>query len=637
MPLEKNPTEIEDGPTEEKSQLAVESPSSEEKDQESPKVRFDRELKLVSHLLRRPLSSEEQENLKKRLESLGGTEDDLRKVEEAREKLEKKFQQQKDVFLQEFVHQSPDEMRHTINEHASFLATIPNSTSEDLEREFALDPETAELYFQLAKTFREPTEPTEPTETAKEGQKQDEESSEDKEVDGMKVGSLVKMSFWKEPRRVVEVIIPETPGGSSYVVVEGMAKPIITSDLETVLPKEDTENKLKKVKEQLQAKIDELNKAEEAGESDKILEAKLKEVRELENQKDRLENPDKKSEPEDAQENQDNSQETVKVVKTPEQILKEISLDNRNLIQKLPENTWKFFRDKILRTPAFVLKAFARKIGHKFLKNVGEVHRRYGFVGSRIGVLYNSALVDREKTGWVRYGTSLEGLQNKYSQNEELISEIKGSLEELKSEEEEIEEGALKPAILLKIKHTQERLNAKMKKALDKRQSLGNRLEEAKARVGIHEARRSVMVKELLEKIEPNIEPLLKDIEALKVEREKLSDAISKYSDKLDEEQAKLKETLEKMKKFPRLKSFLKDKKKVHESKIKRISGLTRETQSQATDIDQRLSNLNERANPWIEMRDKFKRIIGEGLDSETSGEEKETENPPAGQEATSA
>ena len=462
------------------------------------------------------------------LQKKGPSGEEIERAEEAGKKLEREIDHLTQEFLSEIVKSSPEHLRHTINEHASFLATLENPVPEDLAKEYSLDPETAQAYFKLAQTFGK---------SAEGPGKENVAASTGKETGASKSGQQIS--------------------------------------------------------EALKAKIAELNEAERRGEPEEVLEAKLKEVRNLESEKAK----------------------EVPAIKKPEAILRKFNLDNRNFIQKLPENAWKFFKDKILKPPAFVLEAFVGKISHKALKSVESAHRKFGFVGSRIGILFNSALIDREKTGWLRYGTSLEGLQIKYDEQEAGIKEFESELGELDNQEKEMEEeGELTAGIKLKIENARAKIRTRIEQAGNKRDSLGNRLKETRDRIKIYESSREAMVKELLERIEPNLSPLLERSEKLEEKKETLDSEIADFSSLVNEKQAKLDEILQKMKKYPNLKSALKHRRDKMQKEIKGAKKIIAVRGAEARDADRELSRVNERANPWQEMRSQFTGITNPGL-----------------------
>ncbi|TSC60986.1 MAG: hypothetical protein G01um1014107_164 [Parcubacteria group bacterium Gr01-1014_107] len=186
----------------------------------------------------------EVQQARERMKNLGGAAENLKEAEQqASEEFQNRVSLEKLAFLGEFVNAAPDVLRHRVNEAASYLHTIKNPSSEALEKEFALDPETARVYYSLSQSFGETVRKPE-SEVEQAGQPRTEqvskaEKTEKTEPGQIQVGSMVRMSGWAEPRRVIEITKPEQPGGSRYVYVEGIAKGIITSDVEVVPEKKE--------------------------------------------------------------------------------------------------------------------------------------------------------------------------------------------------------------------------------------------------------------------------------------------------------------------------------------------------------------------------------------------------------------
>lgn len=295
----------------------------------------------------------------------------------------------------------------------------------------------------------------------------------------------------------------------------------------------------------------------------------------------------------------------------PKSVLSQLSPDNRNLIQRLPENVWHFLRDKILKPPAFVAQLIGSRISHKAMKDAGEVHRRYGFVGSRIGILFNSTLIDREKTGWIRYGTTAEGLTKKIEASDFQVRALKEEIGDLNAEEKALKEGGgLSLTEQTRFANAREKIERKLSAIEHRREVLGHRLAEVQSRIGRYEARRAGAVESLIKRVESRLNPILERSEQLKADRQKLEAEIAEFSKLVEVKKAKLEELQAKMAKSRALKSALKERKRDLTATIKKAGKLIAERQSQMRETDRQLGLLQERANPYIEMRDQFNAVI---------------------------
>lgn len=403
------------------------------------------------------------------------------------------------------------------------------------------------------------------------------------------------------PEELEEVVEENKIETEADVYAEGM------ESSRDVLPEEASFGQKEQISEEIQNKREEIKEAEANDNEEQVLM--------LEDQLRALERKEsesaKETHGEDGEERKNVEDREGVTESKPEAMLRELSLDNRNFVQKLPEKSWDFLKRSILKPPIFAVKAFKQKIEHKLLKDSGEVERNYGFVGSRIGVLFNSLVIDREKTGWIRHGTSLEGLQSKYDQHEEEMKELKNSVAEIDNQEKEMEaEGVLTSAMKLKLENTRQKIGEKIEKQKDKLEVLGNRLEEANNRIKIYEAKREQITQGLLERVDARLTPLLERAENLEGDKEKLESDISDFSSFVEEKEGKLEEIAQKISKYPHLKKPLVLRKKKMEEVLKKAKRSIKEKSAEAVRIDKSLSLLNERANPWVEMKSKFENIL---------------------------
>lgn len=491
----------------------------------------------------------------KRVEGLGGDPNLLR---DADQKLSAGMETAKNDFLREFVDAAPDVLRARVNEVASLLATINNPSAKDLEREFALDPETAKVYFTLASAFNSVSEKT---------RAENIENSKEE----ITPGSLVTRHGWSEPGKVWKI-----ENGQAFI--EGVANSVPLDDLSL-----------------FEEKIAE-PETQPVNDSTPLETVEVKNPTEQESQ-----NGEVKIE-----------SETPPVVETknaeiPKSVLKQLSPDNRNLIQKLPEKTWNFLRDKILTPPIFATKLIASRISHKALRDAGEVHLRYGFIGSRVGTLFNSVLIDREKTGWIRYGTTLEGIQQKFDKTDEIAKEYESQIAELDRQERELSaQGTLSSSERLKIEHVRERINRKLEQVRNKRNALSHRSEEVGARISRYENRRQVISENLIKRVESRLKPLESRMEKIKSAKQKLEAETQELKRAVEERQARLEDLKARMSANPNLKSVLKPRSKEISAIMKKAEKLIEYRQTKIRDFDRQISFLVERLNPYDEMRSKF-------------------------------
>ncbi|WKZ26425.1 MAG: hypothetical protein QY304_03470 [Candidatus Paceibacterota bacterium] len=491
----------------------------------------------------------------KRVEGLGGDPNLLR---DADQKLSAGMEAAKNDFLREFVDAAPDVLRARVNEVASLLATINEPSAKDLEREFALDPETAKVYFTLASAFNSVSEKT---------RAENIENSKEE----ITPGSLVTRQGWSEPGKVWKI-----ENGQAFI--EGVANSVPLDDLSLF--------------------------------EEKIAEPETQPV----NDSTPLETVEVKNPTEQEFQNREVTieSETPPVVETknaeiPKSVLKQLSPDNRNLIQKLPEKTWNFLRDKILTPPIFATKLIASRISHKALRDAGEVHLRYGFIGSRVGTLFNSVLIDREKTGWIRYGTTLEGIQQKFDKTDEIAKEYESQIAELDRQERELSaQGTLSSSERLKIEHVRERINRKLEQVRNKRNALSHRSEEVGARISRYENRRQVISENLIKRVESRLKPLESRMEKIKSAKQKLEAETQELKRAVEERQARLEDLKARMSANPNLKSVLKPRSKEISAIMKKAEKLIEYRQTKIRDFDRQISFLVERLNPYDEMRSKF-------------------------------
>lgn len=491
----------------------------------------------------------------KRVEGLGGDPNLLR---DADQKLSAGMETAKNDFLREFVDAAPDVLRARVNEVASLLATINEPSAKDLEREFALDPETAKVYFTLASAFNSVSEKT---------KSENIENSKEE----ITPGSLVTRHGWSEPGKVWKI-----ENGQAFI--EGVANSVPLNDLSLF--------------------------------EEKIAEPETQPV----NDSTPLETVEVKNPTEQEFQNREVTieSETPPVVETknaeiPKSVLKQLSPDNRNLIQKLPEKTWNFLRDKILTPPIFATKLIASRISHKALRDAGEVHLRYGFIGSRVGTLFNSVLIDREKTGWIRYGTTLEGIQQKFDKTDEIAKEYESQIAELDRQERELSaQGTLSSSERLKIEHVRERINRKLEQVRNKRNALSHRSEEVGARISRYENRRQVISENLIKRVESRLKPLESRMEKIKSAKQKLEAETQELKRAVEERQARLEDLKARMSANPNLKSVLKPRSKEISAIMKKAEKLIEYRQTKIRDFDRQISFLVERLNPYDEMRSKF-------------------------------
>lgn len=491
----------------------------------------------------------------KRVEGLGGDPNLLR---DADQKLSAGMETAKNDFLKEFVDAAPDVLRARVNEVASLLATINEPSAKDLEREFALDPETAKVYFTLASAFNSVSEKT---------RAENIENSKEE----ITPGSLVTRHGWSEPGKVWKI-----ENGQAFI--EGVANSVPLDDLSLF--------------------------------EEKIAEPETQPV----NDSTPLETVEVKNPTEQEFQNREVTieSETPPVVETknaeiPKSVLKQLSPDNRNLIQKLPEKTWNFLRDKILTPPIFATKLIASRISHKALRDAGEVHLRYGFIGSRVGTLFNSVLIDREKTGWIRYGTTLEGIQQKFDKTDEIAKEYESQIAELDRQERELSaQGTLSSSERLKIEHVRERINRKLEQVRNKRNALSHRSEEVGARISRYENRRQVISENLIKRVESRLKPLESRMEKIKSAKQKLEAETQELKRAVEERQARLEDLKARMSANPNLKSVLKPRSKEISAIMKKAEKLIEYRQTKIRDFDRQISFLVERLNPYDEMRSKF-------------------------------
>lgn len=495
----------------------------------------------------------------KRVEGLGGDPNLLR---DADQKLSAGMETAKNDFLREFVDAAPDVLRARVNEVASLLATINNPSAKDLEREFALDPETAKVYFTLASAFNSVSEKT---------RAENIENSKEE----ITPGSLVTRHGWSEPGKVWKI-----ENGQAFI--EGVANSVPLDDLSL-----------------FEEKIAE-PETQPVNDSTPLETVEVKNPTEQESQ-----NGEVKIE-----------SETPPVVETknaeiPKSVLKQLSPDNRNLIQKLPEKTWNFLRDKILTPPIFATKLIASRISHKALRDAGEVHLRYGFIGSRVGTLFNSVLIDREKTGWIRYGTTLEGIQQKFDKTDEIAKEYESQIAELDRQERELSaQGTLSSSERLKIEHVRERINRKLEQVRNKRNALSHRSEEVGARISRYENRRQVISENLIKRVESRLKPLESRMEKIKSAKQKLEAETQELKRAVEERQARLEDLKARMSANPNLKSVLKPRSKEISAIMKKAEKLIEYRQTKIRDFDRQISFLVERLNPYDEMRSKFQGFL---------------------------
>ncbi len=495
----------------------------------------------------------------KRVEGLGGDPNLLR---DADRKLSAGMETAKNDFLREFVDAAPDVLRARVNEVASLLATINEPSAKDLEREFALDPETAKVYFTLASAFNSVSEKT---------RAENIENSKEE----ITPGSLVTRHGWSEPGKVWKI-----ENGQAFI--EGVANSVPLNDLSLF--------------------------------EEKIAEPETQPV----NDSTPLETVEVKNPTEQESQNREVTieSETPPVVETknaeiPKSVLKQLSPDNRNLIQKLPEKTWNFLRDKILTPPIFATKLIASRISHKALRDAGEVHLRYGFIGSRVGTLFNSVLIDREKTGWIRYGTTLEGIQQKFDKTDEIAKEYESQIAELDRQERELSaQGTLSSSERLKIEHVRERINRKLEQARNKRNALSHRSEEVGARISRYENRRQVISENLIKRVESRLKPLESRMEKIKSAKQKLEAETQELKRAVEERQARLEDLKARMSANPNLKSVLKPRSKEISAIMKKAEKLIEYRQTKIRDFDRQISFLVERLNPYDEMRSKFQGFL---------------------------
>lgn len=498
----------------------------------------------------------------KRVENLGGDPNLLR---DADQKLSAGMETAKNDFLREFVDAAPDVLRARVNEAASLLATINNPSAKDLEREFALDPETAKVYFTLASAFNSVSEKTraENIENYKEE---------------ITPGSLVTRHGWSEPGKVWKI-----ENGQAFI--EGVANSVPLNDLslfeekiaepETQPVNDSTPLEMAEVKNPTKP---ESETTEFSVESETPLTVETRETRNVE---------------------------------IPKSVLKQLSPDNRNLIQKLPEKSWNFLRDKILTPPIFATKLVASRISHKAKKDAGEVHLRYGFIGSRVGTLFNSILIDRQKTGWIRYGTTLEGISQKIDRAGEIVKEYESQIAELDKQEGELSaQGTLSSSERLKIEHVRERINRKLEQARNQRDAFSHRSEEVSARISRYESRRQAISENLIKRVESRLKPIGSRMEKIKSAKQKLEAETQELRQAVEERQARLEDLRARMSANPNLKSVLKSRIRETSAIIKKAEKLIEYRQAKTRDFDRQISLLAERLNPYDEMRSKFQGFI---------------------------
>lgn len=305
------------------------------------------------------------------------------------------------------------------------------------------------------------------------------------------------------------------------------------------------------------------------------------------------------------------------------EILKHFNLDNRNFIQKLPERTWVFFRDTMLMPPAFVVRSFAGRVHTETMKTVEGLERTFGSPGNKIGILFNSLLIDRQKTGWIRYNSSLEGLQVKYDSAEEEIKELQGTLIELDAQEKDMqEEGSLTAGVKLKIENAREKLKDKIRRIEGKKKELKHRLEETQARIKRYEDRRSVMAQELLRRLQPKMVFLVEVRDKLMSDKKALESELEAFDTVIKDKQEKIIELVKKIENNPRLKKMLGDRRKRMTESINNATSVLKERFRALQEVERRLGNVNERLNPWLEMKEQFEKISSGETDSISENEE---------------
>lgn len=295
----------------------------------------------------------------------------------------------------------------------------------------------------------------------------------------------------------------------------------------------------------------------------------------------------------------------------PKVVLNQFSPDNRNLIQKLPEKSWQLLREKILKTPIFLTKIFTGRIAHKALKDTGEVHRRYGFIGSRIGVLFNSVLIDRQKSGWIRHGTSLEGLQGKFDKADSIVAEYESQIAELDRQERELAETAgVSSSEKLKFEHAREKIRQKIYKARNRREAFRHRTEEVGVRINRYEARRQVIAENLSRRVESRLNPLNQRTEKINVAKGKLEAEVQELEMILADKKARFEDLRNRMSESPNLRRVLKSRSRELAALIKKAEKMVADRQAKIRNFDRQTSLLNERINPYKEMQSGFQNFI---------------------------
>jgi hypothetical protein len=613
-----------------------------------------------------------------RLKSLGAGEEDLEKAKQAGDELQEFVKREKDSLIYEVTDAAPDDLRHRVNEAASFLHSIDSPSPEALEKEFALDHTAAYTYFHLAQSFGKTGKgPESEVEHTVESEDQPQEKATEEpsaKVEqkgkgqedgsgGIRVGSMVTVLGLGEPRKVVEVIEPELEEGSRYVVVEGSDKPIIISDVEVVPAEETTEEATTEEAEKVEAKQEEkteevepkpeasgspatetselspemqaLSKALESDdleEFDRVathlsekfgprykkdlhdwLRARAAEgtldekwvqwlesketAQKAEPEAEPVPEPEQKVEPEPKPE-AEKAQEKKEKTKEKE---KNKAPGARTIFEKLGDRAKNFLVRNVWSRPKFVLEAFAKTVAHKTVTAAEKVER-LKFTGYRIGALYNSVMLRRAESGFIRSNNSLTNLA---AAKEEAKSRIDSLRDHLARREEMIKrheaEHPLVESEKVQLEVEKRRIEERIRKAEVAQKDAEARLNITQEKAGFHERRQKELVDDLSGKIDRRLDDSNRRKETLERKKAELDRAEEQFKDKIagwSEELSEFGADLPKIIRH-RLNDYMEQAQDalsvVHQERAR---------------IERDLINVDERLRPWVTMRDKFNALL---------------------------
>jgi len=296
----------------------------------------------------------------------------------------------------------------------------------------------------------------------------------------------------------------------------------------------------------------------------------------------------------------------------PSEIFKLKSPDLRNRFQKLADGVKRFIVKNIWNPPVFIMKALFGKAEQKVLLAKEKIMRLEP--GYRIGALFNTALMARQESGWLREKGSLVDLSARYEAGQKEIDALQAHLNERENEilKQENEYGPLSDADHLRLGIEKTRFERQLNNAISRQDVVRSKLETASNIHKIHENTRKVLANELIDKLDLNIKPYEARLESFKSKREKLTNVIKQFSDVVAEKENKLQELDKETEDDPLSKITYKLFRKNIVSTLKRGREKIADVESERRDIDNRMTLINERLQPWLDMRNKYAALTQE-------------------------